>query len=146
MKRPFYFTLVLLVLLGCLTACTSTKTMSGMLAGDATATPKVEEMMVALATDSISDAKSLMHPKVSEKSDNAIAQMSAYLAGREASSIEQQTISVNTSSGTSGKTIQEQVSYRVTLTDGEVVYLNVVHLTDTLGTGFHSFQLVLGVV
>ena len=45
-----------------------------------------------------------------------------------------------------GKARQEQVAYQVTLTDGSVIYLNVVYLSNTAGAGFVSFQLVLGVV
>lgn len=146
MKKLICFSLVLLILLGCLTACNFTQNMSGAIAGEAEATPKVEEMLMALAKGSTSDAKSLMHPQVAETSNNAIAQMSAYLAGRKASAIELKNISVNTSTGTSGKTRQEQVAYQVALTDGAVIYLNVVYLSNNQGTGFASFQLVLGVV
>ena len=85
MKKIICFTLVLFALLGCLTACNFIQNMSGAIAGEAEATPKVEEMMAALADDNASDAKALLHPQVAETSDNAIAQMSAYLAGRKAS-------------------------------------------------------------
>ena len=146
MKRIFSFALVLLVLTCCLAGCSFTKNTSGAFAGEAEATPKVEEMMAALSEDRTSDAKGLMHPQASETSDDAIAQMSAYLAGREVSAMKQKSISVNTSTGTSGKTRQEQATYQVTLDDGDMVYLNVVYLTNKQGAGFVSFQLVLGVV
>ena len=55
-------------------------------------------------------------------------------------------IYVNNSIGTSGKAKKEETTYSVTLTDGDVVYLSVVYLSDNAGTGFSSFQLVLGVV
>lgn len=146
MKKKICFVLVLLVLLSSLTACNFTQNISGAMADKAESTPKVEEMMTALAQNSASDAKNLMHPQVSERSDDAITQMSAYLDGREFSSIELKSINVNVSTGTSGKSRQEQVTYQVTLTDGAVIYLNVVYLSDNGGTGFTSFQLVLGVV
>ena len=146
MKKIICFTLVLLALLGCLTACNFTQNMSGAIAGEAEATPKVEEMMAALADDNASDAKALLHPQVAETSDNAIAQMSAYLAGRKASAIELISINVNTSTGTAGTTRQERVSYRVTLNDDAVIYINAVYLSNNQGTGFASFQIVLGVV
>ena len=146
MKKLICFALVLLVLLGCLSACNFTKNMSGAILGEAEATPKVEEMMAALADDNASDAKSLMHPQVAETSDNAIAQMSAYLAGRKVSAMEQVSININTSKGTAGTTRQEQVGYRVTLTDGAVVFLNVVYLSNNQGAGFSRFQIVLGAV
>ena len=87
MKKIICFGLVLLALFGCLTACNFTQNMSGAIAGEAEATPKVEEMMAALANDNASDAKALLHPQVAETSDQEIAQMSAYLEGREASAI-----------------------------------------------------------
>ena len=146
MKRLIGFALVLVLLLGCMTACNFTQNMAGALAGETEAAPKVEEMMKALAEDRISDAKALMHPQVAEKSDNAIAQMSDYLAGREVSAMELRSISVNTSAGTSGKSRQERVAYQVTLTDGAVIYLNVVYFSNNDGNGFSAFQLVLGVV
>ena len=102
--------------------------------------------MAALADDNTSDAKALLHPQVAETSDNAIAQMSAYLAGRKASAIELISININSSTGTAGKTRQERVGYQVTLTDGAVIFLNAVYLSNNQGTGFASFQVVLGVV
>ncbi len=146
MKKIICFALVLLALLGCLTACNFTQNMSGAIAGEAEATPKVEKMMAALADDNTSDAKALLHPQVAETSDNAIAQMNDYLAGRQTSAIELKSITVNTSTGTAGKTRQEKVAYQVTLTDGAVIFLNVVYLSNNQGTGFSSFQLVLGVI
>ena len=145
MKKILCFVLVLLVL-GSFTACNFTQNMSGMMAGEAEATPKVEEMMAALSAANTADAKALLHPQVAESSDNAITQMSTYLAGRNAETMEVTGITVNTSTGTSGNTRQERVNYRVTLTDGAVIFLNVVYLSNNQGTGFASFQIVLGVV
>jgi hypothetical protein len=138
--------LLLAVMVLSLTACNFTQNMSGIMAGDAEATAKVEEMMVNMAEKRTADAKALMHPEVAGKSDAPIAQMIAYLAGRKVSSMEQKSINVHTSTGSSGKARQEQVAYQVTLTDGSVIYLNVVYLSNTAGAGFVSFQLVLGVV
>ena len=146
MKKIICFGLVLLALLGCLTACNFTQRMSGAIAGEAEATPKVAEMMAALAGNNTSDAKALLHPQVAETSDNAIAQMRAYLEGRKASAIELISIHINSSTGTAGTTRQERVAYQVTLTDGAVLFRNAVYLTNNHGTGFASFQFVLGVV
>ncbi len=146
MKKIICFGLVLLALLGCLTACNFTQSMSGAIAGEAEATPKVEEMMAALADDNTSNAKALLHPQVAETSDNAIAQMSTYLAGRKVSAIELISINISTSTGTAGKTRQECVGYQVTLTDGAVIFLNAVYISNNQGTGFASFQVVLGIV
>lgn len=146
MKKVFSLSLVLAVLVGCLAACNFQSNLSGALAGDAESTLKVEEMMQALAENRTSDAKALLHPQKAEQAEAALTQLSAYLAGRKADALEQMNINIKTFSGASGKTRQEQVSYQVTLTDGAVIYLNVVYLSDNAGTGFSSFQLVLGVV
>ena len=145
MKKWICFALVLLVL-GSFTACNVTQNMSGAIAGKAEATPQVEAMMAALSAANTADAKALLHPQVAESSDNAITQMSTYLAGRTAETMEVTGITVNTSTGTSGNTRQERVNYRVALADGAVIFLNVVYLSNNQGTGFASFQIVLGVV
>jgi hypothetical protein len=103
-------------------------------------------MMTALAGNRLSDAKALMHPQVAEASDHAISQMGDYLEGRKVSAMELTSVTVNTSTGTSGNARQERLNYRVTLTDGAVIYLNVVYLSNNQGTGFAAFQIVLGVV
>ena len=146
MKKTIAFALILLILLSFLTACNITTNKSGVLAGEAKSTAKVKEMVTALADERITDAKALMHPTVAETSDAAIAQMSVYLSGRTGESIELLSIKSSTSNGSSGANIQEETTYRITMTDGDVVYLNVVYLTDGNGTGFTSFQLVLGVI
>ena len=145
MKKWICFVLVLLVL-GSFTGCNVTQNMSGAIAGKAEATPKVEAMMAALSAANTADAKALLHPQVAESSDNAITQMSTYLAGRTVETMEVTGITVNTSTGTSGNTRQERVNYRVTLADGAVIFLNVLYLSNNQGTGFASFQIVLGVV
>ena len=145
MKKLFCLTLVLITLIGCLTACNFTQNLSGALAGEAESTEKAEEMLAALAEKRTSDAKALIHPESAEKADASISQMSAYLSGRKANSIEIENISINSSTGTSGKARQEQAVYKVTLTDGEVIYLNVVYLSNKDGAGFLSFQLALGI-
>ena len=146
MKKLICLVSVLLILLGCLTACNFTQRMSSSVGGAVSSTPKVEEMMAALSDNRTADAKALMHPQTAETADAAIAQMSDYMAGREIGSLEVKGININTSTGTSGKSTQEQVTYQVTLRDGAVIYLNVVYLTNGAGAGFASFQLVLGVV
>ncbi len=146
MKKIVCVGLTLLLLLGCFTACNFTQNMSGAMAGEAEATPYVEKMLAALAADNTADAKALLHSQVAEASDDAIAQMSAYIAGRKASTVEVININIHTSTGTGGNTRQEQVGYRVTLTDGAVIFVNAIYLSGTQGTGFTAFQVVLGIV
>ena len=145
MKKWICFALVVLVL-GSFTACNFTQNMSGAIAGEAEATPKVEEMMAALAAGNTVDAKALLHPQAAETAESAIVQMSAYLAGGKAAAMELTGITVNTSTGTSGNVRQERVNYRITLADSDMIYINAVYLSNNQGTGFASFQLVLGVV
>ncbi len=146
MKKIICFSLIIFTMLGCLTACSFTQNLSGALADEAEATEKVEEMLLALAENRTSDAKTLMHPQATGNIDSALTQISGYLAGRKADSMELENINISTSTGTSGKTRQEQVVYRVTLSDSDVIYLNAVYFSNKDGAGFVSFQLVLGVV
>lgn len=146
MKKTISIALILVLVLGCLTACNFTQNLSGALAGEAEATPKVEEMMKALSANGIAEAKALLHSEASNVSDDAITQMSDYLDGREVSNMELINININTTTGTSGKARQERVGYRATLSDGAVVYLNAIYLDNDKDCGFISFQLVLGIV
>lgn len=146
MKKRICFALFVLTLTLCLTACNFSANMTSSLPANAEATPKVEEMLAALAENRTDDAKALMHPQAAEKADAAIAQMSNYLAGRTVTALEAKSTNIRTSAGTSGKMRQEQVAYQATLTDGEVIYFNTLYLTNDAGAGFASFQLVLGVV
>ena len=146
MKKFICLATVLLVLVGCLSGCNFTQNASGPFAGTAESAPKAKEMLTALANGNAADAKALMHPDSAGEADAAIAQMIDFLAGRDARSIESKNIKVNSSTGTSGNTRQEQVTYLVTLTDNEVIYLSVLYLSDNQGEGFSLFQIVLGVV
>ena len=146
MKKIICVALVLMILLGCLTACNFTQNMSSTVTEEAEATPKVEKMMAALADDNTSEAKALLHPQVAETSDNAIAQMRDYLDGRKISAMELLSVNINTSTGTAGNTRQERIAYQVTLDDGAEIFLNAVYFSDNQGTGFASFQVVIGVV
>ena len=145
MKKLVCLSLILLAVLSCFTACNFNQTVSGM-KDKAESTPKVEEMMTVLTEKRTSDAKALMHPQVAENADRGIDQMQTYLSGREVSEMDLQNINVTTSFGTSGNAKQERVSYKVTLSDGEIIYLNVVYLSNNNGNGFISFQLVLGAI
>ena len=146
MKRKIGFALVLALLLGCLAGCNFTTNLSGAMAGESETEPKVTEMMTALSHGDTADALALLHPQVAETAERAVGQMGGYLAGRTVSAMEQISININTSVGTGGTTRQERAGYRVTLSDGDVIFINAVYLSNTAGSGFASFQLVLGVV
>ncbi len=146
MKKLFCITSVILMMLVCLTACNFNTNIGGVLTGKAENEAKVDEMLVALAENDISTAKALLHPERSETSDAALEQISDFLDSRKVSSKTLMNVNVTTSTGTAGKSVQEQASYRVILNDGTVIYLNAVYLTTDAGSGFVSFQLVLGLV
>jgi hypothetical protein len=138
--------MALLMVICCLTACNFTSSMLDAAGGKLQATSKVEDMMTAMAENRLEDAKALMHPTAAGKSVDPIAQMSAFLVGRKVTNMQQTTINVNTSTGTSGKTRQESASFQVKLDDGTTIHLAVTYLSNKAGEGFTSFQLVLGVV
>jgi hypothetical protein len=144
MKRCISILLLAVILLS-LSACNFTKNMAGAMAGEAQATPKVEEMMSVLAQKRTEDAKALLHPEMADRSDAAIKQVMDYLNGRKATAMEMVSIQVNSSAGTSGVMRKENLAYKVTLQDSTVIYLNVIYLSDNSGDGFLSFQVVLGV-
>ena len=146
MKKLFCLTCAILMLLGCLTACSFNTNIGGALTGNSESGAKVDAMMVALADGNMTDAKSLLHPERSETSEDALTQIADFLDGR--SVVEKKVMSTNftTSAGTNGKITQEQISYQVSLDDGVIVYLNTVYLTNDAGSGFVSFQLVIGLV
>ena len=146
MKKRVCLAMALLMVICCLTACSFTSSMLDTGGGKLQATSKVEDMMTAMAENRLEDAKALMHPTAAAQSVDPIAQMSAFLAGRKVTNMQQTTISVNTSTGTSGKTRQESASFQVTLDDGTAIHLAVTYLSNKAGEGFTSFQLVLGVV
>ncbi|MBR2341370.1 MAG: hypothetical protein IKA72_03065 [Clostridia bacterium] len=143
MKKRICAYLLLFSLLFCLTACTITK--SGWLAGDATSTPKVEEMMNAFAEKDMAEAKSLMHSQVSEGCENVLAQLMEYLDGRKTTALKQTNISVSTTSGENEQRL-EHVSYQATLADGTIIYVNSRYLSNDGGNGFITFYFIVGVV
>ncbi len=145
MKKVVCAVLVFGVLISCLASCAFTEKIVAEIEEKSQATPKVTEMMEALAENRTSDASALLHPDAPESSDNAITQMSIYLAGRETESIELKNLDMNSSGGIKDRKREEQGTYQVTLNDGTVLSVNMVYVSDSTGSGFTSFQLVLGV-
>ena len=145
MKKILCLTLALLAMIACLTSCNFNFTGSG-LTTETETTAKVEAMMTALATSKKSDALALIHANATEKADGSIDQMIEFIDGRRVSSMELTGINVTSSVGSNGNMRQEQVSYRVALSDGSTIYLTAVYLSNNLGEGFVSFQIVLGMI
>ena len=146
MKKIICLCLISVAIVGCLVACDFTETLTNVIADNAESTPMVTEMMNALAENRMSDAKALMNPEKTDNSDAAIEQMIEYINGRSVKSLEPQGINVNISTGTSGNIKQEDVYFRVVLSDNSVIYINEVYVSGDNSAGFTSFQVVLGVV
>jgi hypothetical protein len=144
MKKTVCIMLALIATLFCFNACNFYTDLSGDLAGESEVLSNVENMMKSLAQNQVSDAQALMHPQAAENSESALVQISGFLEGRESVSFQQTDINVKTSNGTDGKIRQEQLTYTVELDDGENITLLVSHLSDNDGSGFVSFQIVLG--
>jgi hypothetical protein len=103
----------------------------------------VEEMLSALAENDMSAAEALLHPQIADDSGDMLERLADYIDGRKAESVEVTSVSINTFTGTGGKSRQEEISYEVKLDDGDSVFLNVVYLSDNQGEGFSVFQIVL---
>ena len=148
MKKLFCISFVVLMLLGCLTACNFNfnSNLGGAMSGKAESEEKVDEMLLALSDGDITAAKALLHSDRSETSDDALNQIADFLDGRTVSQKTLVNVNVTTSAGTAGKLVQEQATYRATLNDGAVIYLNTVYLQNETAAGFVSFQLILGLV
>ncbi len=144
MKKIICLVFVILSILSCLTACSFLSNITNKIENNAESKPKIEEMMSLLAENRISDAKNLLHPEANEDANEALEQIASYINGRNAGSMKLTNINISSSTGTSGKTRQEQVTYQVTLTDGEIVSLNTIYLSNKAGNGFISIQLALG--
>ena len=130
-----------------LTACNFTSNYADSLGTTkAESTSKVEEMMRFLADGDLDSALSLMYPGVAETAKDAAAQMRDYLAGRKVTKLNQKSVSVSTSTGTSGKSRRESAAFQAVLEDGTTIYLSTAYCSDDSGDGFASFQIVLGVV
>lgn len=108
--------------------------------------PKVETLLEALADEDPDNEFAYIHPEAEEKSEAALAQLKQFLAGRDVRALEQQSASVNTSSGTNGNSRMEKGVFLVTLEDQTTFYISATHLTNSEGEGFASFQFVLGLV
>ena len=143
MKKTICLTLVILTFAFCLTACNFTV---NSLKDKAESTPKVEKMLTALTSGNSSEAKALLHPNANADAGNAINQMIGYLNGRSVSSTELTGVNFSSSVGTNGNVKQEQATYKVSLDGTETIYITAVYLTNNAGSGFISFQLVLGVI
>lgn len=144
MRKLVCFSLAILVLF-CFTACNLNLNLED-LANESESAAITEEMLDILAEKRVDDAKALFHPQVDEEIDTAITQMCDFLDGRKAESVEIISININNSTGTGGRSRQEQVSYSVRLDDGQIIYASAVYLSDQDGDGFVSFQLILGII
>ena len=146
MKKLFCFILVLATLVVFLTGCNFAQSMKDALIDMAESQPKAEEMIEALSYKQIDSAKALLHPDIAEESNSAIYQLTTYFSGHLIETIEIINVNLHSSVGTDGTAKEEKVTYKLTQSDGDIIHLSTVYRTDNNGSGFVSFQLVLGLV
>ena len=149
MKRFVCLTLVLAALFCLMTSCDLAQNLADNildnLEGNIKSSSKIDDMMAALAEGRADDAKALMHPENSFYADEGIKQMIDFLDGRTPVSKEGTGVSINANASTSGSERMENVSYKVTLSDGSSIHVNAIYLEDQFGEGFTYFQISIGI-
>lgn len=106
---------------------------------------QVESMMEALSAGNIEGAEALLHPQRKDTLTQLL-QLIDFMNGRNVETMEQTSVTVNTSQTATGTARQESGTFRVTLDDTTVCYLSAVHYSDHEGEGFVSFQIVIGII
>ena len=114
MKKLIGFSLILVLLFGCLSGCAFLENIGEKLTeavDENTESPeKIDAMLLALAEGRADDAKALMHPDKADECSDAIEQMITYL----------------------------------TLDDGTILLVSSLYVSDNAGAGFTSFKLSIG--
>ena len=144
MRRFLCLALILAALLCCFTACDLeglVNNMASNLENQSVSAQLVKDAMTALCENRPDDVKALMHPSVADKADDGISQMIAFLDGREVSAMNLQNINLSTAGGDK----EESLIYAVELSDGKMVFVQALYLSDDDGAGFSEFQFVMGV-
>lgn len=151
MKRMIVV-MVLLTCLQMLTGCSFNSSISnntGITEMDAKY--QVATMMEYLTAGDMDQALMLMHPDRTadawerDKVIYRLKQMIDYIDGRKCTAMQQQSLNVQNSVGTSGSTKQESAIFLVTLGDSTTFRLSVVYLTGNEQEGFLLYQIILGV-
>ena len=143
MKKMIGILALLLVAVSLFAACNFTSN-SQTTAKDMSHQPEVEAMLSYLSNGELEKAEDLMH--TNKEDTSALAQVSAYLDGRKADKLDIQKVNIYTQKKNGETSKQESGTIKLTLDDGETVYLAVAYLENDADEGFASFQLVLGVV
>ena len=148
MKKLIGFSLILVLLFGCLSGCAFLENIGEKLTeavDENTESPeKIDAMLLALAEGRADDAKALMHPDKADECSDAIEQMITYLDGRKVTDKKVVGLSVNIAATTNGKTRQEAINYYTTLDDGTILLVSSLYVSDNAGVGFTSFNLSIG--
>ena len=140
MKKLLCLTLVLITLVCCLSSCALLDKLLGALEGQLECTPKIEEMMLALAEGRKDAAMALIHPSSSEEADAGITQLIEYIDGSKVATMKAEGININTNlNKKEGRT--EEVVYKITLENGTVMTLEAVYISNSQGDGFVGFKL-----
>lgn len=144
MKRLISLALVLLLMIGCMASCDLLNSAMGKFEEKAESSLKVEEMLSALSQKRIDDAKRLMHPSVSDTT--ALDGLAEYLNGRTVTAMQLVGINIKSEVGTNGNVSTEELSYKTTLSDGSIIYVSSVYVSNNSGVGFTSFSMSMGII
>lgn len=144
MKKMISLTLVLLMLIACMTSCELLNSMIGEIEESTESALKVTEMLTALSEKRMDDAKRLMHPNASYD-DAALEQLAEIMKERNVVSMIVMGVNVRNEVGTNGNVSTEELSYKTTLSDGTIIYVSSVYVSDNSGVGFTSFRISFGI-
>lgn len=151
MKKRIFIILGLIAFLLCLTNCNSFPNFdtSAEVVESSLSVPQTEKMLAALQARHTLNACALLHPTSAQTSTGDILQMIQYLDGRRISAIELDNIRVTVTPNLlrlmPGTTQSEETEYLITLESGESFRVHATYLSDPNGSGFVSFQILIGV-
>ena len=146
MKKLICLILVLTTAICCLSSCEFLEKILGSMEKKAEAPAKIDEMMTAIAENNVAAAIALLHPDVAQGAESGFERLCEYVDGRTVTEKKLQGISIDTRTefGSSVTEREEQLTYKLTMNDGEVIELSVVYVSNEDGSGFYSFQISFG--
>lgn len=145
MKKLITFTAIIMVFVLITTGCEIGNTLTDKLEDSAKSPEKIENMLSALCEGRIDDAKGMMHPTATENVEASLNSIIDYLDSRTIKQMSLEGLNVHSSIGTDGNVLEEDMEYLVTLSDGEVIHISSVYISDNHGEGFIKFGLIIGV-
>lgn len=102
----------------------------------------VKLLLAYLSEGDLENAGQMMH---ADKEDiSALEQISEFLDGRKVKELKTQSVHVKSMKNNGVSSATEEATFKVTLDDGETVYLSTVYTEDDADQGFTTFRLALG--